>query len=110
MKMVRRAVLNWFIAVGLLTWCFAQSGCADAGDAAADVEPAEVLTFKVEGMFCEGCVGSVRHAIERVDHVQTCEVSLEEERAVVGVSDPAAEEEIIAAVRDLDFTIERIAN
>lgn len=106
----RLAVLVSFIVTGTLVFLIALAGCADAGDAAADVEPVEVWTFKVEGMFCQGCVGSVRMAIAELEHVQSCEVSLEEERAVVGVMDPAAEEAIIAAVRDLDYTIERVVN
>ncbi|MBE6528915.1 MAG: copper chaperone [Thermoplasmata archaeon] len=59
-------------------------------------------TLKIEGMMCEGCVKSVKEALEMVDKVKSVDVSLKANKAVVehdGVSDDA----LIAAVVDAGF-------
>lgn len=49
----------------------------------------EIVTLKVEGMTCQGCVRSVKNVLESVPGVQEVEVSLERGEARVRF-DPAA--------------------
>lgn len=80
------------------------TGAGSMTTASAD---AITLEFDVKGMSCEGCVFSVRTAIAELDGVESCDVSLAEERAVVAVNDAATEQKIIEAIEKLDFTIAR---
>lgn len=75
--------------------------------AAMEDEHLTTLSFTVTGMSCQGCVSSVRNAIAKIDGVQSCEVSLEDESATVKVSDPELARNIVSAVSELEFTIEQ---
>jgi len=104
----RSSVLTWLLfllAVALFPAC---GEPADAsGEQGADVREAattSVLQFTVEGMHCEGCVGAITQAVSDLPGVTKCEVSLEEERAVVTVTDPSVEPEIIRAIEELTYT------
>ena len=63
-----------------------------------DLQDAVVLTFSVSGMTCGGCVAAVQEKIAMVDGVKACEVTLEEETAVVYCEDPALTDAIVKAV------------
>lgn len=89
------------------------AGCAEAGaDADTDAEAANIttLTFDVQGMHCEGCTMTVRNAIAKIGGVQSCEVSLDDESAVVSVDRADASQEIVDAVTELDYTITPVVN
>jgi copper chaperone CopZ len=77
------------------------------GDVVTTSDDVVIMEFDVKGMSCEGCVFSVRSAIAGLEGVESCDVSLAEERATVGVRDAATERAIIEAVEKLDFTITR---
>ena len=79
---------------------------AEAGAAAtstATLEDAVVLNFTVKKMTCGGCVNAVTTGVAKLDGVKSCEVSLEEESAVVTVDDAARAQEIIATITELGF-------
>lgn len=84
----------------------APSGSSTIGTAATSADTVS-MEFDVKGMFCEGCVFSVRSAIAGLDGVESCDVSLADEIAVVVVNDEATERAIIEAIEKLDFTISR---
>ncbi|MBB2205037.1 heavy-metal-associated domain-containing protein [Gluconacetobacter takamatsuzukensis] len=66
----------------------------------------ETLTMNITGMTCNGCVTSVRNALERTDGVSAAEVTLEPGRARVSYdpafTSPAA---LRMAVEDAGFEI-----
>jgi copper chaperone len=105
-------ILSITAVVGGLT----HAGCEEGGPAAtATSTPAApggptsaattTIEFEVKGMSCEGCVFSVRNAIAKIDGVESCDVSLAEERATVAVRDQSIMPTIIEAVEKLDFKI-----
>ena len=55
------------------------AGC-DRAATSADPE-ATTIHLTVEGMSCENCVAAITHALEGLDGVVSCEVSLEDESA-----------------------------
>ncbi len=58
--------------------------------------------LKIEGMMCEGCVSSVKSALESVDSVSSADVSLKKGTASVQHSG-ASDEALISAVVDAGF-------
>jgi copper chaperone CopZ len=80
-------------------------GCGqDGGPAASGSAATGVRQFAVEGMTCEGCVGTVTSAIKAVPGVVSVAVSLENKKAVV-VADfaQAPPSAIEAAVHDAGY-------
>ena len=67
------------------------------------------LVFSVEGMHCEACVEAITAAVEQVEGVTDCAVSLEEKRAVVLVEDPTLGSTVLEMIRSLQFTAQPIA-
>lgn len=61
------------------------------------------VTLRVTGMHCQGCVGSVRAALEGVEGVRRAEVSLEEERATVLAEDGVEPDALAAAVESAGY-------
>ncbi len=84
-------------------------GAADAR--AADDEPRVVAerTIGVEGMMCQHCVKFVTKALQAVPGVATVDVSLEEERAVVGLSEDVSDEALTVAVVDAGYEVTYLA-
>lgn len=70
---------------------------------AVAAEP-KIVTLRVDGMTCGGCVIGVRKVLTRLDGVSRAEVSYENQRAVV-TYDPAKVtiEQMIAAIRTLKY-------
>ena len=64
-----------------------------------------IVTFKVKGMTCGGCVFGVRRVLTRLAGVSKVDVSYEQSRAVV-TYDPAAVtvEQMVAAIKTLGYT------
>lgn len=58
-------------------------------------------TLKIEGMMCEGCVKSVKEALEKVPGVTSVDVNLKKGTAVV--QGDADDETLIKAVVDAGF-------
>jgi len=79
---------------------------ADAGAGASmteDLQDAVVLNFSVKKMNCGDCVEKVTTSVVKIDGVKSCNVSLEDESAVVKVDDPARADAIIAAITKAGF-------
>ena len=58
-------------------------------------------TLKIEGMMCEGCVKSVKEALEKVPGITSVDVNLKKGTAVV--QGDADDETLIKAVVDARF-------
>ena len=58
-------------------------------------------TLKIEGMMCEGCVKSVKEALEKVPGITSVDVNLKKGTAVV--QGDAEDETLIKAVVDAGF-------
>lgn len=77
------------VVIGLA--CFA--GCGDQRSESGQPKPAasataEARQFAIEGMTCEGCVETVKSALEAIPGVKSAEVSLKDKKASV-VADAA---------------------
>ena len=111
------AVLGVVSAAGVLSIC---PLCNNGGNAlhaqpvayaslsstAAQLLPvASVVTLKVTGMTCGGCVLGVRKVLTRLDGVTKADVSYEKGAAVV-TFDPkkATVEQMVAAIKTLGYT------
>jgi len=74
----------------------------------ANVPPAaglRMVTFKIEGMTCGGCVIGVRKVLTRLAGVSKVEVTYEKRRAVVTYDRAAVTvEQMVAAIRTLGYT------
>jgi copper chaperone len=109
MNLAKQSVFAAMTSVAMLTGVsIVATGCGEA-DAVVNYDEQDVTTlvFNVNGMHCEGCVGSVRNAIAKLDGVYSCEVSLAEGSAVVKARDTTVSPAILNAVASLDFTIEQ---
>ncbi len=63
--------------------------------------------YKVTGMHCMGCVGSVKRVLERHIGVERAEVSLEQQVAeVIFNDDLVSSKEIIAMIEKLGYKVE----
>ena len=58
-------------------------------------------TLKIEGMMCEGCVKSVKEALEKIPSITSVDVNLKKGTAVV--QGDADDETLIKAVVDAGF-------
>jgi copper chaperone CopZ len=68
--------------------------------------PQTVLTLSIEGMHCNSCVQSITAEIDKIDGVTSCVVTLEENNAVVTVTDEALAQTILQNIRRLQFSVE----
>jgi copper chaperone len=64
----------------------------------------QTATIRIDGMSCGGCVGSVTRALQRVEGVDTVDVTLAPQVASV-TFDPAKVElpALVAAIRDAGY-------
>ena len=67
-----------------------------------------VLTYSIVGMHCSGCVQSITAEIDKIDGVTSCVVTLEENNAVVTVTDEALAQTILQNIRRLQFKVELV--
>lgn len=58
-------------------------------------------TLKIEGMMCEGCVKSVKEALEKIPGITSVDINLKKGTAVV--QGDADDETLIKAVVDAGF-------
>ena len=70
--------------------------------------PRTVLTLSIEGMHCSSCVQSITAEIDKIDGVSSCVVSLEENNAVVTVTDATIAQTIVENIQRLQFTAELV--
>ena len=63
----------------------------------------EQIRLEVDGMTCQGCVGSVTRVLEAVPGVASVEVSLERKEAVVRTRDGGIGERLVKAIEDAGF-------
>ncbi|MDY7109013.1 MAG: heavy-metal-associated domain-containing protein [Planctomycetota bacterium] len=109
--MRRKRKPDFVVPMMVLLLCAGLSlpGCGETGEeapaepaatTAAASEPVEttVLHFDVSGMHCEGCANLLTSVVSRLDGVETCNVSYEDESAAVTVTDPALAETIIETI------------
>lgn len=59
-------------------------------------------TIKIEGMMCEGCVKSVKEALEKVPGVTSVEINLKKGTATV-LQDGASDDALVKAVVDAGY-------
>ena len=65
----------------------------------------ETVSLEIEGMHCEGCVNAIAGTVDALDGVRSCDVSLEDEFAVVTYTDPMTESDVVDAVASLGYTV-----
>ena len=66
-----------------------------------------MATIEVKGMTCGGCVSSVARALKAVPGVQSADVSLEKQRAVVTFEDgKASVADLKQAVEDAGYDVD----
>jgi copper chaperone CopZ len=102
-----------FVAAGAVLLAFAGLvvlGCSrtDDGDSPRGDKAAEKTehrqVFTVEGMTCEGCVGTVTAALEGLPGVESVQVSLANKQAVVvGHRGNATEQAVITAIEEAGY-------
>lgn len=67
------------------------------------------VTLTVSDMACEGCVESVREALEGVSGVESVEVSLDRGEARIRARDETPGSALETAVEDAGYTVESAA-
>ena len=82
----------------------------DPASPAVSAAEARIVTFKVEGMTCGGCVIGVRKVLTRLAGVSKAEVSYERSRAVVTYhSEVVTVQQMVAAIKTLGYTATVVA-
>jgi len=93
------------LGLPLLATCLA--GC-DRSPSTSTATPV-ALHFKVDGMTCGGCAKSIESEVADLPGVTECKASHETGSLTVRTIDPSIEPKVIAAVSEMEFTIERAA-
>ena len=62
-------------------------------------------TMTIEGMMCMHCEATVKKALEKLDGVESAQVSHEAGTAVVTLSADVADDVLKKAVEDKDYTV-----
>jgi len=113
-KMARH---TWRTTAGLMAVLFfglgwSLSGCqpsarTDSDDRTPDADtPGGRLVVQIEGMTCEACVSTITAAIKGLPGVETVDVSLAQEQAVVtGDAAKITEEAVVAAIEKAGYTV-----
>jgi copper chaperone len=102
---MRSVVVTAIVSLSAFTSFTALPGCGDAtAPAPPIVQASETRVLGVKGMHCDGCVNAVTTKVSKVEGVQSCEVSLEEETATI-VADPSAFANAQAAIEKLGYEV-----
>jgi len=102
---MRSVVVTAIVSLSAVTSFTSLTGCGDATSPAPPVvQASETRVLGVKGMHCDGCVNAVTTKVSKVEGVQSCEVSLEEETATI-VGDPAAMADARAAIEKLGYEV-----
>jgi copper chaperone len=75
----------------------ATSGIDAAGETVA-------INLTIKGMHCNGCVNSIASTVGGMEGVSACEVSLEEESAVITVADASIAPRIVERIDELGYS------
>ena len=76
---------------------------------AQDTEgPVTIVTYRIDGMVCQGCADEVQSVIRALDGVRSAEVSLEQRAARVVWEGNAHDSALIQAVRQAGFRARRV--
>lgn len=65
-------------------------------------------TIHIEGMGCQNCVRHVKEALENLDGVDSAEVSLEKNSAVITLSKDISDEAIKSAIDEAGYDVSKI--
>ena len=82
---------------------------ATTGDTMA-VKAVKTVSLKVDGMNCMGCVNSITSKVDKLAGVVSCDVSLEEGRATIALSDADSEADVEDTIRKLGFKVEALSD
>lgn len=66
-------------------------------------------TIDIEGMGCGGCVKKVKTVLEELAGVESADVSLENNNAVVTLKEDVADDVLKAAVESKGFIVHKVA-
>ena len=67
-------------------------------------QPQEI-TLTIEGMHCDACVNAIATAVQELDGVILCKVSLKKNNAAISFKQPTDTAQIINAITDLQFNV-----
>ncbi len=110
---MRDVLVSLILSASTVSCSIAVSGCGEASTSpivqasetqASETQASETKVFGVKGMHCDGCVNAVTTKVSRVEGVQSCEVSLEDESATI-VADPSAFANAQAAIEKLGYEV-----
>ena len=82
------------------------AGAETATNDAMMTKAVKTVSLKVDGMNCMGCVNSITSKVDKMAGVLSCEVSLEQGRATIALSDAASEGDVEETIRKLGFKVE----
>ena len=103
--------LTLLLALG----CVAPLGCSqecsstNTEEVASNKKTATVektVVLGVKGMTCSGCVNAIVTKVDQLPGVVSCDVSLDNQRAEIELSDASAEPRVEEAIRKLGYTVE----
>ena len=102
------------------SFCDVFSGCdeetsevSSADSTTGELETTQAVktvSLKVDGMNCMGCVHSITSKVDKLAGVISCDVSLEEGRATIALSDADSEGEVEETIRTLGFKVEALSD
>lgn len=61
------------------------------------------LKIKIDGMDCLGCTHAIQNAVTAVSGVVSCDVSLDDNEAVIQIDDHADKSKITQTIEDAGF-------
>tara|TARA_B100001750_G_C15184030_1_gene435510 strand:+ start:171 stop:446 length:276 start_codon:yes stop_codon:yes gene_type:complete len=71
-------------------------------------QPKEI-TLSIEGMHCDTCVNAIATAVQELDGVISCKVSLKKNNAMISFKQPTNATQIINTITDLQFNAEAVS-
>ena len=66
-------------------------------------------TIDIEGMGCQGCIKKVKTVLEELAGVESVDVSLENNNAVVTLKEDVADDVLKSAVESKGFIVHKVA-
>ncbi len=98
----------------ILLGCTAPLGCSQecsstVAEVATNKKTAvveKIVVLGVKGMSCSGCVNAIVNKVDQLPGVVSCDVSLDDQRAEIQLSDASAEPQVEEAIRKLGYTVD----
>jgi copper chaperone CopZ len=106
MKTARAAVI---LATSLLGPVTLMGGGCSKAPAASVAESTTTVAYDVGGMHCSGCADAITLETKAVAGVKDVRCTIETRRAVIALSDPAAEPNALRAITKLGYTATKVA-